>query len=45
MLLDTANECHTTTDYKCFKKAVQAELLGEEGIMIPRYHPLHMFGS
>ncbi len=43
MMLDAAKECHTIADYNRFNKAVQAELLAED--CVPRYHPLHLFGS
>ena len=43
MLLDAAKECHNNTDYICFKKAVQAELIGDHAA--PRYHPLFILGS
>ena len=38
MLLDAARECHTGDNYTCFKKAVQAELIGKHST--PRYLPL-----
>ena len=43
MLLDAAKECHNNTDYICFKKAVHAELLGDDSA--PRYYAQIMFGS
>lgn len=42
ILLDAARQCHNESNYTTLRKAVHAELIGEQDN--PRYIPLHMLG-